>query len=26
MAAPIVDPRGALAGLLDASCANEARQ
>ena len=26
MAAPIVDPRGALVGLLDASCANEARQ
>ena len=26
MAAPIVDPRGALIGLLDASCANEARQ
>ncbi len=26
MAAPIVDPRGALVGVLDASCANEARQ
>jgi sigma-54 dependent transcriptional regulator, acetoin dehydrogenase operon transcriptional activator AcoR len=26
MAAPIVDPRGLLVGLLDASCANEARQ
>jgi len=26
MAAPIVDPGGALVGLLDASCANEARQ
>jgi transcriptional regulator of acetoin/glycerol metabolism len=26
MAAPIVDPRGALVGLIDASCANEARQ
>jgi transcriptional regulator of acetoin/glycerol metabolism len=26
MAAPIVDPRGQLVGLLDASCANEARQ
>ncbi len=26
MAAPIVDPRGELVGLLDASCANEARQ
>jgi len=26
MAAPIVDSRGALIGLLDASCANEARQ
>ena len=26
MAAPIVDPGGRLVGLLDASCANEARQ
>ena len=26
MAAPIVDPAGKLVGLLDASCANEARQ
>ena len=26
MAAPIVDPSGALVGLLDASCSNEARQ
>ncbi len=26
VAAPIVDPSGALVGLLDASCANEARQ
>jgi transcriptional regulator of acetoin/glycerol metabolism len=26
MAAPIVDPSGQLVGLLDASCANEARQ
>ena len=26
MAAPIVDPSGVLVGLLDASCANEARQ
>ena len=26
MAAPIVDPRGAIVGLIDASCTNEARQ